>query len=62
MNEEEISDLFRILDISNEKLAKYKNPYDFTEKTEKCSILKTGDIVYSSGTGVKVKEVAENLR
>ncbi len=60
MDKREIQELFKELNLPEEMLPEYKDPYVFAENIKKCSILKSSEVFFSIGTGcIKGKDNAE---
>lgn len=50
MDQKEISEYYKKLNISFQYFPKYTNPNDFAKKFEKCTIVKDSDVYYSSSS------------
>ena len=50
MDQKEISEYYKKLNISSQYYPKYTNPNDFAMKFEKCTIVKNSDVYYSSSS------------
>lgn len=50
MDQKEISEYYKKLNIPFQHFPKYTNPNDFAKKFEKCTIVKDSDVHYSSSS------------